>query len=149
MRHDRSVPLNAIEIGRHGGTPPWLEYVVRSVAMGMQRTTKAQIPSIDLVPVHNAMTYGGRYFPKYNAILVYDNPDDELTRTTTIHELAHWKTYCTECGSHGGHSKCGYVGDHNATFYNVLAPLYTALGAPRDAIKLVEQGYPYPRRMLR
>lgn len=146
MRHDRSVPLNAREIGRHGGTPPWVEYVIRGVTMGMP---KQPVPSIDLVPVHNAMTYGGRYFPKYNAILIYDNPDHDLTRTTLIHEMAHWKTYCTQCGSHGGHSKCGYVGDHNKTFYDVLVPLYRAFGAPRESIKLVEAGYPYPWRNTR
>lgn len=147
MRHDRSVPLNAREIGRHGGTPPWLQNVIRGVGLGVHG--KVPVPTVDMVPVTNAMTYGGRYFPKYNAILVYDNPESELTRTTLIHELAHWKTYCTECGSHGGHSKCGYVGDHNAKFYEVLAPLYRSFGAPAEAIKLVEAGYPYPRRMLR
>lgn len=145
MRHSIATPLNANLIGRHGAEP-WTDHIVKAFHVGNRLGAS---PSIDFVPVESASTYGGRYFPKYNAILVYDNPDHDLNRGVLVHELSHWKTYCIECGSPKGGSQCGYRGDHDTTFYGIVAPMYRSLGVTADIIKLVETGYSYPRSLLR
>ena len=145
MRHSRSRPLNANCIGKFG-SEPWIDHIIRAFTIGNRL---GSIPSVDLVPVESASTYGGRYFPKYNAILIYHNPDHELNRGVVVHELSHWKTYCTVCGDHKGGSQCGYRGDHDDTFYQTVAPMYRSLGVTPDIIKIVEVGYRYPRSLLR
>lgn len=144
MRHDREAPLKSSMIGRYGGGA-WVDYIVRGVIIGM--SNRAPTPSVDIVPTRLGETYGGRYFPSKNAILVYDNPDPDLTRATLIHELAHWKTYWTECGSSSGRSSCGYRGDHDAAFYRVLGPLNRAFGVTKELVAIVERGYSFPRNL--
>lgn len=147
MRHDRAMPLNANRIGSN----PAPRNMVGDIVQGYELSVgyKHSFPSVDLVP-SNGDTYGGRYFPKYNAILVYHNEHDvDLTRATVIHEGAHWKRYCVVCNSPKGGSSCGYRGDHDAGFYEAVGPFYKAFGVEPQIIQIVERGYRYPKSLLR
>lgn len=108
-----------------------------------------ELPTVSVLPVSNPNSFGGRYFPRHNAILLYDSHDEELTFAVNVHEHAHWMMYCNECGTPRGRSRCGYVGDHNREFYEQLGPIYRSFGVtPQTAIK-VEGTYSFPREWRR
>lgn len=147
MKHDRALPLNANRIGRNPISSSLVGDIVQGYAISLGN--KHELPWIGTVP-SNGDTYGGRYFPKYNAILVYHNEyDPDLTRAVLVHELAHWKRYCVVCNTPKGGSQCGYRGDHDLGFYETVAPFYKSFGIEPDLIKTVERGYRYPKELLR
>lgn len=141
----RETPLTQREIGRHGA-PAWAAEVV---ALCCGRHDPAQWPSVDFVPVVQADTYGGRYFPRLSAILVYETDDEHLNRGTLVHELAHWRSYMERCGQPAGRSRCGYHGDHDGYFYRILAPLYRRAGIAPAVRREVEGSYSFPDHLLR
>lgn len=143
------TPLTNKEIGRHGA-PPWVPAIVHVLTSDLSPNP----PSIDFVPVVFEDTFGGRYFPRHNAILVYETrsrdpqSDMRLNLATLIHELGHWRSYMDSCGSPGGRSSCGYHGDHDATFYRIVAPMYRRFNVQPEEIKTVEGNYDYPNSLL-
>lgn len=139
----QEIALTEREIGLYGA-PRWALEMVQGVSLG----TRQPPPSVDLVPVRSTGTFGGRYFPRRNAVLVYQGADEYVTHGTVVHELAHWRSYVESCGRPSGRSSCGYHGDHNAAFYRVLGPLYRAFGVTGNTIEIVEGRYPFPRQWI-
>jgi len=143
------TPLTKNEIGRHG-VPPWVPSVVHDLTSDLSDNP----PSVDFVPVVFEDTFGGRYFPRLNAILVYETrssdpqSDTRLNLATLIHEIGHWRSYMDKCGTPGGRSSCGYHGDHDSTFYRILAPMYRRFSVQPEEIKIVEGNYDYPNSLL-
>lgn len=143
------VPLTEREIGRHGA-PNWVQPIV----MELTSDLSPRPPSVDFVPVVFSDTFGGRYFPRKNAILVYEtrsadkDSDFRLNVATLVHELGHWRSYMDRCGSPGGRSSCGYHGDHDATFYRIVAPMYRRINVQPEEIRIVEGTYDYPESLL-
>lgn len=142
------VPLTKNEIGKHG-KPAWANDVIEALS-----SDYGGAPSVDFVPVVFDETFGGRYFPRYNAILVYETrsadkkADFKLNLATLIHEMAHWRSYMDRCGTPSGRSSCGYHGDHDSTFYRILAPMYRRFRVMPEEIKTVEGTYDYPNSLL-
>lgn len=143
------VPLTQREIGRHGA-PPWVQPIVHALTIDLS----PEPPRVDLVPVRYSDTFGGRYFPRHNAILVYETrsadpkADMRLNVATLVHELGHWRSYMDRCGSPSGRSSCGYHGDHDATFYRIVAPMYRRFDVQSEEIRIVEGTYDYPNWLL-
>lgn len=92
-------------------------------------------------------TIRGRFFPSRNAILVMVHSDDEITRATVNHELAHAIRYRDDCGGTTTvkRSKCGYHGEHDDEFYRVLEPMHRSTGISPRAARAVEGSYKYPK----
>lgn len=144
----RELPLTQHLIG-HYGAPLHLIQLLDGVALGMPRAHRAApLPTLDVVPVQNPETFGGRYFPRRNAIVVYGTHDDGVLVVCILHEGGHWRSYVETCGRPSGRSACGYHGDHDRTFYTILGPIYRSYGALPHAIQTVEGDYPYPRDWL-
>lgn len=153
---DRELPLTAHLIGHY---PAGAEHeaILHGVALGLPHVRRGRpdtLPTLDIVPTRFPTTCGGRYFPRRNAILVYGCHDADVVHATIIHEGSHWRSYMERCGAPAGRSRCGYHGDHDATFYAIVGPLYRALGASRRAVQTVEgehptADYPYPPSLLR
>ena len=145
MRLPHEIPLNREQIGRYGA-PAWTAEVLE---LCCRNHPSDRWPSVDFVPVALPDTYGGRYFPRLSAILVYETDDPALNRGTLVHELAHWRSYMERCGQPSGRSTCGYHGDHDGYFYRILAPLYRRAGIAPDVRREVEGSYSYPDHLLR
>lgn len=145
----REQPLTQALIGHYPMPDHFYDEVIRGVAMGLPRAVAhAPLPSLDVVPVQNPGTFGGRYFPRRNAIVAYGAVDPEVLLVTVLHEGGHWRSYVETCGRPSGRSACGYHGDHDHTFYAILGPIYRAYGVSGRAIQTVEGDYPYPRAWL-
>lgn len=152
----RELPLQQNLIGHYPLATHALLDLVRGVSFGMRN--RSPLPSLDVVPVRFPDTFGGRYFPAHNAIVVYGAHDPDVLHATIIHEAAHWRTYVEHCGAPSARGRklftgrdalCTYKGDHDAAFYAVLGPLYRSNGASREAIQTVEGDYAYPSSLLR
>lgn len=139
------IPLVRTEIGRHGA-PSWAQRIVAEVA---SRYPGVRPPHVDFVPARSTSIYGGRYFPRLGSILVYETNDPHLNKGTLVHELAHWSSYVEQCGKPGGRTSCGYHGEHDGTFYRVLAPLYRHFDIAPQTRVTVEGTYSYPNSLLR
>lgn len=104
------------------------------------------MPFIGYVP-GNGSEIAGRFFPSRNAILVLTHNEDEVTRATVNHELAHAISYKSRCGGTGPseRSQCGYHGQHDQKFYEILEDLHRQSGISVDAARAVEGAYDYPK----
>jgi predicted SprT family Zn-dependent metalloprotease len=112
------------------------------------RTFHGEAPFVGRVDSDDSEDVGGRYFPSRNAILIYRHGDRRITEATLNHELAHWMQYKSRCGgsSTGHRRKCGYVGQHDEKFYEVLEALHRKSGIPPKVARIPEGKYSYPKR---
>lgn len=90
----------------------------------------------------------GRFFPSRNAILILRNDDAELTAATINHEKAHALEYQLHCGGTAPthRSRCGYRGQHDASFYKTLEMIHRRTGISLPAARRVEGFYRIPKR---
>lgn len=104
-------------------------------------------PFVGIVEGGDGARIAGRFFPSRNAVLVLRHRDPEITRATVNHELAHAATYADQCeGTSTTHrSKCGYHGEHDGRFYEVLEQIHRSSGVSVEAARKVEGHYDYPK----
>jgi hypothetical protein len=117
-------------------------------------------PPIGFVQSNDRLRIGGRFFPivdkrklhvpsNGSAILVYDHEDPWVTIATSVHELGHVASYCTECKhvpkTKQEEAKCKYKGEHDSNYYRILEPMYKQAQVPTYAAVMVEGKYDYPK----
>lgn len=88
-------------------------------------------PFIGYLDSPGGNTIGGRYFPKYNAILVYRSWDPEVTRALVVHEMTHAEMA----------RRRSYNGNHAQEYYRILERNYRSNGISLKAARIVEGRY--------
>lgn len=133
-----TVPLNLATLRR----------VLRAAGHSPSRSFHRESPFVGYVESDGAEQVGGRFFPSRNAILVYRHGDRQVTQATVDHELVHAMMYRTRCGGTGPshRRKCGYVGQHDAKFYEALEAVHRTHGTPPKVARIPEGKYRYPKR---
>lgn len=128
-----------------------LRHVLRVDGHSPSRSFHGEDPFVGYVDTPTSEDVGGRYFPSRNAILVYRHGDRSITQATVNHELTHALEYQGRCGgtcpSH--RRSCGYVGQHDASFYRTLEAIHRESGIPPKAARIPEGKYRYPKRWNR
>lgn len=85
-------------------------------------------PTVVFVPTYSPTRFGGRHFPKENAIAIYDSRDRDLWVSVVVHEMAH--SIRLRTGDPHGH--------HDDDFYEVLGELYEKYGVSSALARDVE-----------
>lgn len=89
-------------------------------------------PFVGFIDSPNGDVIGGRYFPDYNALLVYRSWDKEVTKALVLHELTH-----AEMQSETRR----YNGNHLQEYYRRLERRYRENGISLRAARIVEGKY--------
>lgn len=125
-----NLPLTIRNAKRHG---------IRVNLPGLPMEIDVSVYLVEIIS--NDGTWGGRFFPKERAVVVYDNGNPVLTRAVVLHEIAH--AHCYDLYNKGQRcstrTRCGYSGEHDARFARVVNRLYKYDGTiPKNIMDFVE-----------
>lgn len=98
--------------------PARIQNLVRRIAHDLDMSTLAPTPYFTKVECRT--TYGGRWFPDHNSIVIIEFPDDaRIERAVTVHEMGHWYRFVR-----GGDAP----GEHDSSWQAIMRQLYPRYG---------------------